>query len=58
MKVKAAPGQRCPMEHKPRSYIDDNPAGVEVAESAYYLRLIADGSLIRVALTTKKTKEG
>ncbi len=46
MKVMAKPGTRCPMEGKPRDYIGDAP--VEVPESSYYLRLIADGSLIRV----------
>lgn len=45
MHVKAAPGTRCPSEGKPRVYIGDAQA-VEVAASAYYLRLIADGSLI------------
>lgn len=45
MKVTAAPGTRCPMENKPRAYIGDADA-VEVADSAYYRRLVADGSLI------------
>lgn len=47
MKVIAKHGAKCPMEGKPRDYIgDDTPA--EVPESSYYLRLIDDGSLIRV----------
>ncbi|MCL2790120.1 MAG: hypothetical protein FWD79_05695 [Desulfobulbus sp.] len=56
IRVKAAPGQRCPMEHNPREYITDDPAGIEVAESAYILRLIKDGSL--VVVTPKKAKGG
>lgn len=43
MYVKAAPGSRCPMDGKPREFITDSP--VEVADSAYYRRLLADGSL-------------
>ncbi|WP_310601203.1 hypothetical protein [Desulfobulbus sp.] len=54
MRVKAAPGQQCPKEHDPRAYINDDPAGVEVAKSAYYLRLVADGSLS--VITAKKSK--
>lgn len=46
MYVKAAPGSRCPMDGKPREFITDSP--VEVADSAYYRRLIADGSLVVV----------
>jgi len=46
MKVVAKQGAKCPMEGKPRDYIGDTPA--EVPESSYYLRLIADGSLVRV----------
>jgi len=46
MKVKAAPGLRCPIEGKPRKYITDTKA-VEVAENAYYARLVSDGSLVR-----------
>jgi len=48
MKVKAKTGLSCPMEGQPRKYITaDKP--VEVPASAYYLRLIADGSLEIVA---------
>lgn len=46
MYVKAAPGSRCPMDGKPREFITDSP--VEVADSAYYRRLLADGSLVAV----------
>lgn len=45
MKVIAAPGARCPMEGTPRKYITDAEA-VEVPASAYYRRLVADGSLV------------
>lgn len=62
LRVKAAAGQRCPLEHKPREYINDNPAGAEVADSAYYRRLIADGSLLVVTPAAesepKKAKGG
>ena len=44
MWVKAAAGLKCPKENKPRDYITDGKA-VEVEASAYYLRLINDGSL-------------
>ncbi|MBI5234736.1 MAG: hypothetical protein HY886_00595 [Deltaproteobacteria bacterium] len=55
MKVIAKPGTQCPMEGKPRDYIEDAP--VEVTESAYYLRLVDDGSLIRV-VDAPQTKGG
>ncbi len=45
MKVKAATGCKCPMEGKPRKYITDSKA-VEVPETAYYLRLVREGSLV------------
>lgn len=53
MKVKAPQGLKCPMENAPRSYITDGNA-VEVPETAYYIRLIADGSLERVQEGRKK----
>lgn len=47
MLVKAAPELRVPHELKPREYItEDAPA--EVPESAYYLRRLAEGDLVRV----------
>lgn len=55
MRVKAAPGLQCPKEQNPREYIGDDDAGVEVEASAYYRRLIDDGSLVEVT-TTKKAK--
>ena len=53
MKVQAAPGTMCPKEGKPREYITDSAPG-EVANSAYYRRLVADGSLMAVVETPKK----
>jgi hypothetical protein len=46
MIVKAQPGERCPMEGKPREYITaDKP--VEVPDdSIFYRRLVDDGSLV------------
>jgi len=44
------------MEEKPRSYITDTEA-VEVPETAYYLRLIGDGSLIPAPEAQKKKGE-
>jgi len=55
MKVMSAPGTQCPIEEKPRSYITDTEA-VDVPETAYYLRLIADGSLIPAPDTAKNKK--
>ena len=45
MKVKAAPGIKVPKEDKPREYITDVEA-VDVPDTAYYLRRIAEGDLI------------
>lgn len=53
MRVTAAPGLRCPKEGAPREYITD-AAPVEVPETSYYLRLVADGSLVVVTATPKK----
>jgi len=44
MTVTAAPGIRVPMEGAARRYITD-AAPVNVPESAYYLRRLADGDL-------------
>lgn len=54
MKVRAAKGLRCPREENPREYITDHKA-VSVAASPYYLRLVADGSLVD-AEPEKRTK--
>jgi hypothetical protein len=47
MFVIAAPGLKVPMEDKPRDYITDAEP-VEVIESAYTLRRLADGDLVEV----------
>lgn len=54
MKVKAAPGTKCPKEGKPRQYITDTEP-VEVPASAYYRRLVAEGSLIQQSVIPVKT---
>lgn len=46
IKVKAAPGVRVPFEGAPRKYITD-AAEVEVTRTAYYIRRLKDGDLIR-----------
>lgn len=57
MKVKAAKGTRCPLEHKPRTFITDSKA-VAVPATPYYLRLVRDGSLIEEpSKAAKKKKE-
>ncbi|WP_293766586.1 DUF2635 domain-containing protein [uncultured Aquitalea sp.] len=54
MKVKAAPGIQVPMEDKPREFITDAEA-VEVPNSTYYLRIVADGDLIDVEAVPAET---
>lgn len=45
MNVIAAPGLKVPMEHDPRSYIDETtPVDIEV--TGYYIRRLADGDLV------------
>jgi hypothetical protein len=53
MKVKAAAGQQCPMEGNPREYITDDAKGVDVPDTAYYRRLVDDGSLVEIPAKTK-----
>lgn len=55
-RVKAPEGIRCPMENNPKKYITDDDDGVEVAASAYYRRMIDDGSLLDI--TGQPTKKG
>lgn len=55
MQVKAAPGIQVPKEDKPREYIAD-AVSVDVPETAYYLRRVADGDLVKV-VAPKKSKE-
>ena len=56
MKVKSKAGTRCPMEGRPRKYITDNKA-VEVPETAYYIRLVREGSLVVAQTIAKAAKE-
>ncbi len=51
MLVKAQPGEKCPCEDNPRTYITDDPQGVTVPDSTYYRRLVDDGSLIPVTVS-------
>lgn len=54
MKVISKQGTRCPKEDKPREYIgDDVPQ--DVPETAYYMRLVDDGSLVRIEKAAKNT---
>lgn len=55
MLVKAKPGEKCPREENPRTYITDDAKGVEVAATSFYRRLLADGSLVIVDGTKKKS---
>ena len=52
MKVKAAPGVKVPFEHRPNAFIEQDV--VEVENSLYYRRRIADGDLVKVGKTAKK----
>jgi len=52
MTVTAAPGIRVPLEGAARRCITD-AAPVEVPASAYYLRRLADGDLVRQAGAAK-----
>lgn len=55
MYVKTVRGARCPKEGKPREYIGESPE--EVADSAYYRRLLADGSLMIVDRKSAATRQ-
>lgn len=55
LKVKAVKGVRVPMEGRPHSYIEQEP--VDVEDSLYYQRRIADGDLILVTGATKVAKD-
>lgn len=50
--VKAAPGVRVPIEGKPKSYIEDK--AVQVEETPYYTRRIAEGDLLVIAPAPSK----
>ena len=55
MLARSVSGTRCPKEGKPREYITDQ-IPEEVPDSAYYLRLVADGSLITADAEAAETK--
>ena len=55
MLVTATPGLKVPREDKPRVYITE-AAPVEVPESAYYLRRLAEGDLVRAEVAPPKAK--
>lgn len=44
--VRTPPGLKCPREGQHRSYITDEAKGTSVSDSAFYRRLVAEGSLI------------
>ncbi|AXP38818.1 DUF2635 domain-containing protein [Haemophilus influenzae] len=56
MIVKAAPGVKVPLENQPYTYIEQEP--VEVDDSVYYQRRIADSDLIEVQPTRKQRGAG
>lgn len=56
MIVKAIPGVKVPLENQPYAYIEQDP--VEVDDSVYYQRRIADGDLIEVQPTRKQRGAG
>ncbi len=58
MIVKAAAGVKVPKEGKPRQYITESEA-VNVPETAYYLRRLAEGDLVpaKAAKAKPETKE-
>ncbi|WP_109127674.1 DUF2635 domain-containing protein [Aggregatibacter segnis] len=56
MIVKAIPGVKVPLENQPYAYIEQEP--VEVDDSVYYQRRIADGDLIEVQPTRKQRGAG
>lgn len=56
MKVIAAVGIKVPLENQPYAYIEQEP--VEVENTVYYQRRIADGDLIEVQPTRKQRGAG
>jgi hypothetical protein len=59
MQVKSYPGTRCPKQGRPREYITDTKP-VDVPDTAYYRRMVSDGSLMLVAekQAAKKSEKG
>ena len=56
MQVKAAPGLQCPMENKRDQYITDAKS-VTVPDTAYYRRLVDDGSLVLDSQSKQKSEK-
>lgn len=56
MRVKAIPGIKVPVEHNARAYIDEF-IEVDVEDTVYYQRRIADGDLIVVNPAKPQKKE-
>ena len=56
MIVKATPGVKVPLENQPYAYIEQEP--VEVENTVYYQRRIADDDLIEVQSTRKQKGAG
>lgn len=56
MKVKAADGLRVPKEKRVNSYITTQL--VNVPDTLYYRRLVADGDLIMITENFEETKTG
>lgn len=54
MLVKAAPGLKVPREDKPRVYITDAKP-VDVPNSTYYRRCLAQGDLVPVVEASEQT---
>ncbi|OXI36768.1 DUF2635 domain-containing protein [Burkholderia aenigmatica] len=55
MKVIAKAGLSVPKEGKPRQYVTDSQA-VDVPESAYYMRRVAEGDLVRQDVPIEATE--
>lgn len=53
MNVIAAPGIKVPKEDQPRDYLSDAEA-VEVPDTAYYRRRLADGDLLPAPVKTAR----
>ncbi|QOF68300.1 DUF2635 domain-containing protein [Actinobacillus sp. GY-402] len=55
MKVKATPGVKVPYEDRPYAHIEQTV--VDVPDTTYYRRRIADGDLIKVIETRSKKED-
>jgi hypothetical protein len=48
MKVKTNTGEICPREENYKEFVTDAAEGVEVPDTAYYRRLVVEGSLVAI----------